>query len=237
MYSHGKGSIARNAAAAEAAGLKILGISDHGPGHIGFGIKMARIPDMRRDIAAASEAHPDLVIKLGVEANIINHSGALDIGADEIELFDFIIAGYHFGVFGEIPFKSLATHIGGIWYSLSGSSSQRRKNSNTDLVLSALEKNRIDIISHPGAKAAFDIGAIARACEGRETLLEINNSHGFLNAAGIKEAAEYDVGFIIGSDAHRPGDIGSADRAIKTARQAGLEASRIINLRKECAWN
>ena len=48
-YSHGKGSIEDNAAAAVAAGLKILGISDHGPGHIGYGIDMKKIPEMRLD--------------------------------------------------------------------------------------------------------------------------------------------------------------------------------------------
>ncbi|MBR1845067.1 MAG: PHP domain-containing protein [Oscillospiraceae bacterium] len=237
VYSHGKGTIEDNAAAAEAAGLKLLGISDHGPGHIGFGLKMSELPNMRRDIDAAKEAHPGLDIRLGVEANIINASGRLDVAPEDLKLFDYIIAGYHFGVLGEAPFKSVATHIGGWWYNLTGRSSERNKIHNTDLVIKALEQNKIDIISHPGAKANFDIPAIAAAVSGTDTLLEINNRHGCLTVEGIRQAMEYDVKFILSSDAHIPGDVGAADEAISRAKEAGLDPGRVINLRKEYYWN
>lgn len=237
VYSHGKGTIEDNAAAAEAAGLKILGISDHGPGHIGFGLDIKKIPDMRRDIAASLELHRALDIRLGVEANIINISGRLDVMPEELKLFDYIIAGYHFGVIGEAPFRSIATHAGGLWYSLTGRCSQRSMTHNTDLVLRALDVNKIDIISHPGAKAGFDIDAIAACCSGTDTLLEINNRHGCLSADGISKAARYDVKFIASSDAHVPEDVGASDDALERARAAGLDPSRIVNLRKEYYWS
>ena len=47
IYSHGKGDIEDNWKAAKEAGLEVLGISDHGPGHIGFGLKVAKIPEMK----------------------------------------------------------------------------------------------------------------------------------------------------------------------------------------------
>jgi putative hydrolase len=236
-YSHGKGSIEDNAAAAVAAGLKILGISDHGPGHIGYGIDMKKIPEMRLDLARSRELHPELDLRLGVEANIINFSGRLDVAPEDLKLFDYIIAGYHFGVLGEAPFRSVATHAGGWWYSVTGRSAQRTMIHNTDLVLNALDVNKIDVISHPGAKASFDIDAIASACRGTETLLEINNRHGCLTVEGIKQAMRYDVKFIISSDAHTPQDVGAADKAIARAEEAGLDPSRIINLRKEFYWS
>lgn len=43
IYSHGKGTIEENVEAARKIGLKILAISDHGPGHMGFGIKKKKI--------------------------------------------------------------------------------------------------------------------------------------------------------------------------------------------------
>ncbi len=236
-YSHGKGSIEDNAAAAVAAGLKILGISDHGPGHIGYGIDMKKIPEMRLDLARSRELHPELDLRLGVEANIINFSGRLDVAPEDLKLFDYIIAGYHFGVLGEAPFRSVATHAGGWWYSVTGRSAQRAMIHNTDLILNALDVNKIDVISHPGAKASFDIDAIASACRGTETLLEINNRHGCLTVEGIKQAMRYDVKFIISSDAHTPQDVGAADKAIARAEEAGLDPSRIINLRKEFYWS
>ena len=41
-YSHGKGSVADNARAAAAVGLKEIAITDHGLRHIIFGISPAR---------------------------------------------------------------------------------------------------------------------------------------------------------------------------------------------------
>ena len=99
-YSHGKGSIADNAAQAAAQGLERLGISDHGPGSFSYGIDMKKIPDMRRDIEECAKIFPQLKIELGVEANIANISGALDITKEQMELLKAagcdIIQGYYF---------------------------------------------------------------------------------------------------------------------------------------------
>lgn len=232
VYSHGKGSIEDNAAAAEAAGLEFLGISDHGPGHRGFGLKLAKVPDMRRDIKDSCEKHPGLKILLGVEANIINRSGALDVSREEAALFDYLIAGYHYGVFGEEPLRAALVHAGGFWYRLRGSQSAAARARNTDLVIKALERNEVKILSHPGEKADFDIDAIARCCEGRGVWMEINDHHRCLTAEGIKTAARYGVSFILGSDAHLPQNVGRVDKALARAKEAGLDLSRIVNLRR-----
>ena len=87
-YSHGRGSIADNAAKAAELGLERLGISDHGPGSLSYGIDMNKIPQMRKDIGEAGKLFPQLKIELGVEANIANLSGRLDIGKEEQKLFD-----------------------------------------------------------------------------------------------------------------------------------------------------
>ena len=231
-YSHGKGSIEMNAAAAEEAGLSLLGIADHGPGHVGYGFKMSDVESMRADISASSDKHPGLSIKLGVEANIINRSGHLDVSAEEQKLFDFIIAGYHFGVFGEEPLRAAFVHAGGFMYGITGRCTASARNRNTDLIIRALEENDIDIISHPGAKNPVDIREVAACCARRGTFLEINNKHGALTVEDIRLAAEYDVSFILGSDAHRPQDVGVVDKALERSRAAGLDLSRIVNLKQ-----
>ena len=53
IYSHGKGTILDNVRAAAAAkGIRSIAITDHGPGHLTYGIKMEQLPQMRKDIAA-----------------------------------------------------------------------------------------------------------------------------------------------------------------------------------------
>ena len=40
IYSHGKGSIEDNVRVAAARGLKSVAVTDHGPGHLTYGLKM-----------------------------------------------------------------------------------------------------------------------------------------------------------------------------------------------------
>ena len=98
VYYHGKGTIEENVAAAAAKGLREIGITDHGPGHIFYGLNLSRLPDMRRDVAEAARKYPEVKIQLGVEANIIHSGNGLDVAPVDIEKFDFINAGYHHGV-------------------------------------------------------------------------------------------------------------------------------------------
>ena len=229
-YSHGKSSVLGNANAASVRGLTTLGISDHGPGHKFYGINLRQLSLIRRDIEEARKAHPGLEILLGVEANIINPSGNLDVSKEEQKLFDYILAGYHYGIFGEEPVKGLGTILGGYVYNLTNRSTVRAKNYNTDLVIAALHENNIKMLTHPGDKAAFDIDAIARACEETGTWMEINCHHNGLSVDGIRTAAKYDVTFVISSDAHLAADVGMPDVAVQRAVKAGLELERIKNL-------
>lgn len=236
IYSHGKGDIEDNWKAAKEAGLEVLGISDHGPGHIGFGLKVAKIPEMKEKAAvltqrAKEEGGPEVLI--GVEANIINPDGELDMTPAELAELDFVIAGYHFGTIGKAPVRAGLMHAAGFLYNHTGWSAARQRDYNTMLVVEAVKHNKIKILSHPGAKADFDIPKIAKACEEYGTWMEINNRHGCLTVEGIKQAAKYDVTFIIGSDAHIPGDVGHYDEALGRAIEAGLDLSRIVNLKQE----
>ena len=232
-YSHGKGSIADNAAMAAGLGLKRLGISDHGPGSITYGIKMDRIPDMRRDIEEASKLFPGLEISLGVEANTANADGSLDISKEDQQLFDYIIAGYHYSYLGKKPFTGIGIVLGGWAHERGFTTSQHARIRNTDFIVNSLYANDIYILSHPGDKADFDIDAIAKACEETDTIMEINHRHHCLTVDGIKTAMKYNVRFILSSDAHTPGAVGNVENAWDRVVKAGLEPSRIINLREE----
>ncbi len=232
VWSHGKGSIADNAAQAAAIGLERLGISDHGPGSLAYGIDMSLIPRKREEIEECRKTFPGLKIELGIEANIVNTNGELDITKEQAAMFDYIIAGYHYSYLGNRPIRSIGVVIGG-WLNQKGiTSSVRAKNYNTDFMVNTILANKIDIVSHPGDKAVFDIDRIAKACEMAGCIMEINDHHDGLSVEGIKTAMKYDVRFILSSDAHRPMAVGRVERAIERARLAGLDFSRIVNYKE-----
>lgn len=230
-FSHGKGSIEDNVKAANARGLSTVGISDHGPGHVTYGVKRSNISVMRREVDRLKPLYPEIEILLGIEANIINPSGALDVTAGELSQFDYLLAGYHYGVFGEKPVFALGVHARNFildgWFH---KSTRRQKQINTDLTVRAIYENKINILTHPGDKGVFDIGEIALACAERGTLMEISIWHDWLTVDGIRQAAKTDARFVISSDAHTPERIGDCQGAVDRIREAGLDFERVENL-------
>lgn len=229
-YSHGKGSIEDNVKVAVKKGLKKIAISDHGPGHRGYGIKRAKIKEMRREIEELKPRYPEIEILLGVEANVINKSGALDVTKEEFGLFDLVLAGYHYGAFDESPVHDLGVHAKNLFFQGLHTTSPRQKRMNTDLMLKAVYENDILYITHPGAKYEIYMEEVAKACSERGIWMEVNNSHPFLTTEQIALCAGYDVTFVIGSDAHVPHKVGCCEMAVERFRDSGVDPKRIINL-------
>ena len=75
VYSHGKGTIEDNVKVAIEKNLTSIAITDHGPGHVGYGFRRREIAKMRAEIEALGRKYPQIQIYMSVEANIINESG------------------------------------------------------------------------------------------------------------------------------------------------------------------
>ncbi len=237
-FSHGKGSNGDNVKAAISRGLKTIGISDHGPGHVTYGVKRSNISVMRSEVERLKPLYPEIEILLGVEANIINLSGRLDVSEAERKQFDYLLAGYHYGVFGEKPFFALGVHAQNFivngWFH---KSTKKQELLNTELTVRAIYENDIKILTHPGDKGVFDIGEIALACADRGTLMEISTWHKWLTVEGIRKAAKTDALFVISSDAHTPERIGDCQGAVDRIKEAGLDFKRVVNLISETNEN
>lgn len=225
-FSHGKGSIEDNVKAAMERGLSHIAITDHGPGHKFYGMKRSDIAVMRKEIDRLNAKYPKIMIQLSVEANIVNSGNHLDITPEEFELFDFVIAGYHYGIPGGYCVRNW------LWNKGLKMGERRLMNQNTDMVIKALYENDLAILTHPGDKGPFEMRPIAEACADTNTLMEISTWHDHLTVEEIKIAAQTDVQFIISSDAHHPRRIGDFEGGLHRAVEAGLELRRIVNLRE-----
>lgn len=236
VFSHGKGSIEENVAKATKIGLEKIGITDHGPGHLFFGIKRKNIQIMRNEIERLTHLYPKTKILLGVEANIVNGGNNLDITNEEAEAFDFIIAGYHFGVLNG---NMLANYMHNVLLKILDAMGMPERinlklmNKNTQMVVKAIKKNNIAVLTHPGDKGPFDLVEIAKACAKKGTLMEISTWHKHLTVEEIRLVAETGVNFVINSDAHKPERIGEFQSALERAILGGIDLSRIVNLYQE----
>jgi putative hydrolase len=232
-FSHGTGGVADNARVAARRELRGFGVTDHGPGHLFYGLKRPRFPELRREIESVRAQRPGLGIFMGVEANIVDSSGWLDLSPSEFPLFDYVIAGYHYGAVGKNPPASLFLHIQNMISDATGLSAKRLLIRNTEITEKALHTNDIKLLTHPGDKGPVDLFAIARACAETDTLFEINARHKSLTAEDIKTAARTDVKFAVSSDAHSPERVGDAARAIRLILDAGLDVARVVNITVE----
>ena len=227
-FSHGKGSIEDNVKVAVQKGLKSIAITDHGPGHLTYGIDRNKIKVMREEVERLKLVYPQIEILLGVEANTIRVAPYIDLTEEDKKDLDIVLAGYHFGILkaGMVP-NYINSHTG-----LFGRENSSLKVENTAMILNALYENDIAVLTHPGDKGPFDIEDIAKACVDTDTMIEINAKHKHLNVEEIKLAAKYDVKFVIGSDAHISSKVGSFEEPLIRALQAGLDPERIVNIEK-----
>lgn len=224
---HGKGTIEENIKVAVEKGLAAVAISDHGPGHVTYGIRPGDLVLIRNEIERLKPLYPDIKIYLSVEANINSRDNNLDIPTLDFDRFDFVMAGYHFA----------ARHCYGISNYMMDrgflATEKRKKTAvirNTDMILECLHKNDIKMLTHPGDKALVDMAEVAKACSDTNTLMEISTYHAHLTVDEIKIAAKTDVRFAISSDAHRPQFIGSFSGGLKRAMEAGIDIKRIVNI-------
>ncbi len=227
LKPHGKGTIEENVRAAADKGLEAIAISDHGPGHLFYGVRRTQIPEMRREIERLKPLFPHMKIYLSVEANVVMNKGnCLDVRPGEFALYDFVIAGYHFGTRrGNMVGNFLESH--GV---ATAGARKRLSEKNTEMMVDAVLKNKLKVLTHPGDKGEFDIGLVAKACAKQGTWMEISTWHDHMTVDEIKTAMKEDVKFIISSDAHTPERVGSFEGGLERALEAGLPIERIVNI-------
>ena len=224
-YSHGKGTIEENVLEAISKGIKTIGISDHGYKHLTYGIKLNDIYKMREEIDKLNEKYSNIKVLLGMECNILDNRGNIDINDKIIENCDYIMAGYHFAS-TPTSLKSMLNHCNNYMIK-----NDKSKEYNTESIINAMKNNNIFIITHPGDKGDVYIEEIAKVARDTDTRLEINSSHGFLNSNQLVEIKNIGNKFIIGSDAHIPQNVGNFDLAMKIIKEARLDTSLVENIK------
>ncbi|MCR4919730.1 MAG: phosphatase [Prevotella sp.] len=182
---HGYSTIQEMAQAAADKGLKVLGITEHGPSIPGtcgllYFKNMFVVPRRMYGIR----------LLMGCEVNILDTDGRLDLSEEYLDRLDIGIAGIH-----------IVCWQGG------------SREENTQGVINAIRHPKIHIISHPGdGTALLDFEPLVLAAKESHTLLEVNN-HSLApqrrktvalanNLEILRLCKKHGVPTILGSDAH-----------------------------------
>lgn len=208
---HAYSTVQEMARAAAGKGLKMLALTEHGPKmpggpHIYYFYNIKIIPDVIYGVE----------IIRGVEGNIIDRNGSIDLPDDHLQNLDWVLAGFH------------------IFISPEGTVEE-----NTQAMLRIIENPRIDGVVHPGnPDFLIDPLPVVKAAKANGKVIEMNNSsiRGGIRD-GSKEnclriaklAKEYGVQIMLNSDAHISFDVGRVDGVIKLAKEAGLTEENVLN--------
>jgi putative hydrolase len=207
---HAYSTLRENIAAAHAAGITLLASTEHGPAmpgapHVWYFMNMRVIP----------RCIDGVTILRGIEANIVNDQGDLDINDDLRNHLDLVLGSLHEPVFAP---SSADIH--------------------TKAIIAAMVSGRIDILAHGGNPAfPIDIEAVAAAAAAYGVLIEINNSSfttsrpgsGGNCAALAKAVARHGGRLTFGSDAHIAFNIGRFAECLDLVRGVGFPEDRIVS--------
>lgn len=207
---HAYSTIVENAKAASEKGLKMIAITDHGPAipgtfHEAYFGYMKVIP---RKIEG-------VYVLRGIEANIMDYNGTLDIRERLLKRLDIVLAGFHRPCYN------------------GGSVEQ-----NTCAAIEAVKNPYVDILVHPGnPEFPMDFERVVQAAKEYNVHIEINNSSFTITRKGsiqnciliAKKAAEIGVKIAVGSDAHVCFDVGNFDKSIEVITDAGISEDNVLN--------
>lgn len=230
-YSHGAGTVFDNVKAAKERGLQEIAIADHGPANLfGVGVRdLDTFARLRRDVEVANVRFAGVRVLLAVEANVIATDGRLDIPLPMQNSFDLVLAGLHMLVRPCSWWSAAQVAAVNMLARMNERNVRRALVANTDLLVQAVYRNKIDIITHPGYRLPIDTQELAKACVLNGTAMEINTSHMHTSVQYLRRAAQEGVRFAIGSDAHDPGRVGDLQAGCDLAAEAGIGPEQIIN--------
>lgn len=211
---HAYSTITENAAAAARKGLKLLGITDHGP-------SMPGAPNLYHfgNFSILPESLCGVQILPGVEANITSHEGELDIPLRYLKQMSLVLVGLH-----------VICYPGGT------------PEQNTQAYLKAMSNPFTDIMVHPGRPDfEMDLDKIAYASAQLGIPVEINNStlspekgNAWSNCRYFAQsAAKYGGPIVLGSDAHFWDRVGELGSSLELAHETGIKEQQILNYTPE----
>jgi len=205
---HAYSTIEENIAACARSGLQGLAITDHGPAMEGGPVQLyfANLKSLPRQVNG-------IHVMRGVETNILDYEGKLDLPDWILKRLDVCIASFHDIILAP-----------------------RTRKEHTQTWLAIIQNPLVDILGHTGrGEYEFDLDTVIPACRQYGKLIEINkHSLDFEgNADSCTEIARackrYGTGIVVSSDAHFSSAVGQIEPALHLLADIDFPAELIYN--------
>lgn len=212
VSGHAYSTMREMAKAANEKGLELLGITEHAPAMPGTCHEL-----YFRNLKMVDRKMEGITLMLGVELNILDFEGTVDMKEDLMSKMDIVIASMH------VPCIKSGT-----------------MEENTRAYLNVLKNPYVDIIGHPeDARYPVDFKALVYAAKEQGKLLEVNNNSldsrctrqgGRENYFKMLEfCKEYKQPIIVSSDAHVDQLVGRHEDAYGILDEMAFPEELVVN--------
>lgn len=219
--------------AARKKGLKEVAITDHGFCNKWLSLTPFKFRWQARRIEKIKKDFPDIRVLHGIEADIIDGNGTVDMLPDELMAVDILLVGFHRftdstsykDYFRFVIYNGFLSNI--------FKPDKKRIDMNTQSYIEAIKNYPIDVITHLNHHAAVDVEKVCRVAAEYGTMIEINIKHFNLVEPYINILLASGCTFIVNSDAHKLKRIGDFSRAEEVIKKYDIPEDRIANLNKK----
>jgi putative hydrolase len=213
-YSDGTSGPAEMVEAAEARGLEAVALTDHGP-ELHVGIFREKLAAMLQDIEFA-RGDAGIPVLAGIEANVMDGDGRIDADEEFAGKLDLFVVGIH--VLGDLidPTEVAREYL-------------RR-------LTKAIEHRKVDVLAHPfffhqsllPYLSREEIEDFVGLTANRGVAMEVNSKYKVPDDDFLMLCLREGVKFSIGSDAHKPAEVGRIDWALAALRRVGAKREDLI---------
>ncbi len=210
VSGHAYSTIQENARAAREKGLLAVAITDHGPA-MPYGPQ----PFYFGNLYTLPPVIEGVRVIKGIEANIIDPDGSVDLPERYLKRLEIVLAGFHSEC-------------------LEPSSVEE----NTAAAIGVLRNPWVHVLVHPGnPQFPVDYEKVVMAAADNGKIIELNNASFCRARAGSKDnceviarlCAKHGVRVALDSDAHFSAHVGDLDESVRAAERAGIPPEYVVN--------
>lgn len=211
---HAYSTVLEIARVASDKGLAMIALTDHGPAMPGA----PHSYHFSNQVAMPDTIYGVRVLK-GIEANVVDRQGTLDLDEPRLAKLDIVLAGLH----------TLCAPYGSV-------------EENTAMMIQAIQNPWVDVIVHPGnPEYPVDEAAVVRAAAEHGVALEINNSSLTVSRHGSWPHCDHIAGLakthgckiLVGSDSHFALTVGDFGAAAELLLRNDIPPEQVLNTSTE----
>ena len=217
----GESTVAQNVQMAVEKGLKEIAVTDHYSYHM-YGMSENELEQIIRGVTLMNK-EVDVKVLKGVEANLIDQSGKIDLPKHMQEKLDIVVLGYH---------KSGGNIFNRRKHTKMRSNSPKNIELNTNAYIKALQENKINIVAHPNYACPIDCVKLAEYCKEHNIFFELNGRKHCIDDETFKKVVATGVKFILDSDAHNAVRVGDCRLGLTIMEKFNIPENQIANLNK-----